>query len=433
MTEENGLTDKEKANYKDYALLSYHHIPGVHNLEVFEKAGGYEMMKAAFLKDPEAIKEEVKNSGLRGRGGAGFPTGVKWGFFTKDRQAQKYLVCNADESEPGTFKDRYLVEKNPHILIEGMIISAWALGIQKGYIYIRGEFYHQAVTLEKAIKEAYAKNYLGKNILNKNFDFDLYVHRGAGAYICGEETGLISSLEGKKGQPKLKPPFPAIKGYRGLPTMVNNVESLAAVPWIMRFGADAYKKWGTEKSPGTKLFSISGDVNKPGVIEVPLGTTLKEIIEVHCGGMKDGHALKAVIPGGSSAPIFDAETSYAVKMDYEDVAAKGSMLGSGAIVVINDKRNMGDVLKWTLEFYHHESCGQCTPCREGTGWLEKVFKRRESGKGLVSDIDLLDKTAASMRGQTICALADAAAMPTQGMIKVFRRELEEYVSTPVKK
>lgn len=422
----------ELANYKDYALLSYHHIPNVQRLEVFEKAGGYAMMKACFDKDPEAIKEEVKNSGLRGRGGAGFPTGVKWGFFTKDRAAKKYLVCNADESEPGTFKDRYLVEKCPHILIEGMIISAWALGIQKGYIYIRGEFYRQAEVLEAAIKEAYAKGYLGKNILGKGFDFDLYVHRGAGAYICGEETGLISSLEGKKGQPKLKPPFPAIKGYRGLPTMVNNVESLAAVPWIMRFGAQAYKQWGSEKSPGTKLFSISGDVNKPGVIEVPLGTSLKEIIEVHCGGMRNGGKLKAVIPGGSSSPIFDAETSYAVKMDYEDVAAKGSMLGSGAIVIIDDTRNMGDVLKWTLEFYHHESCGQCTPCREGTGWLEAIFKRRENGTAKKEDVDLLDKVAASMRGQTICALADAAAMPTQGMIKVFRSELESYVTAQVK-
>ena len=424
---------KDTANYKDYALLSYHHIPGVHNLEIFERAGGYEIMKACFEKDPEAIKEEVKLSGLRGRGGAGFATGVKWGFFTKDRNATKYLLCNADESEPGTFKDRYLVEKNPHILIEGMIISAWALGTQKGYIYIRGEFYHQAMILEKALKEAYAKGYLGKNILGKGFDFDLYVHRGAGAYICGEETALISSLEGQKGQPKLKPPFPAIKGYRGLPTMVNNVESLAAVPWIMRHGAAAYKQWGTEKSPGTKLFSISGDVNKPGVIEVPLSTTLKEIIEVHCGGMRNGNQLKAVIPGGSSAPILNAEDSLSVKMDYEDVAAKGSMLGSGAIIVLDETRNIGDVLKWTLEFYHHESCGQCTPCREGTGWLEKVFKRRDTGLAKKSDIELLDKTAASMRGQTICALADAAAMPTQGMIKSFRQELEDYVTSPTKK
>lgn len=422
-----------KANYTDYALLSYHHIPDVHKLEVFERAGGYEMMKACFDKEPDVIKEEVKNSGLRGRGGAGFPTGVKWGFFSKDRAAKKYLICNADESEPGTFKDRYLVEKNPHILIEGIVISAFALGIQKGYIYIRGEFYQQAMILENALKEAYAKNYLGKNILGKNFDFDLYVHRGAGAYICGEETGLISSLEGKKGQPKLKPPFPAIKGYRGLPTMVNNVESLAAVPWIMRFGADAYKKWGSEKSPGTKLFSISGDVNKPGVIEVPLGTTLIEIIEVHCGGMRNGNKLKAVIPGGSSSPVFNADEANIVKMDYEDVAAKGSMLGSGAVIVIDETRHMGDILKYTLEFYHHESCGQCTPCREGTGWLESIFKRRENGTAKKSDLDLMDKTAMSMRGQTICALADAAAMPAQGMIKAFRPELEQYIMSSTKK
>lgn len=424
---------KDTANYKDYALLSYHHIPEVHKLEIFERAGGYDTMKACFEKEPDFIKEEVKLSGLRGRGGAGFATGVKWGFFSKDRNAKKYLLCNADESEPGTFKDRYLVEKNPHILIEGMIISAWALGTQKGYIYIRGEFYQQAVILERAIKEAYAKGYLGKNILGKGFDFDLYVHRGAGAYICGEETGMISSLEGKKGQPKLKPPFPAIKGYRGYPTMVNNVESLAAVPWIMKFGANAYKQWGTEKSAGTKLFSISGDVNKPGVIEVPLSTPLKDIIEIHCGGMKNGNKLKAVIPGGSSCPIFTAEVANVVKMDYEDVAAKGSMLGSGAIIVMDETRNMGEVLKWTLEFYHHESCGQCTPCREGTGWLESVFKRKDKNQATKADIDLLDKTAASMRGQTICALADAAAMPTQGMIKAFREELEQYLTTTAKK
>lgn len=423
--------ENNQANYKDFTLLSYHHIPNVHDINVFEAAGGYEMMKKCFAMDPEAIKEEVKNSGLRGRGGAGFPTGVKWGFFTKDRNAQKYLLCNADESEPGTFKDRYLVEKNPHILIEGMIISAWALGTQRGYIYIRGEFYQQAKVLEKAIDQAYAKGYLGKNIMGKGFDFDLVVHRGAGAYICGEETALISSLEGKKGQPKLKPPFPAIKGYRGLPTMVNNVESLAAVPWIMRFGANEYKKFGTEKSAGTKLFSISGDVNKPGVIEVALGTSLKDIIEIHCGGMRNGNKLKAVIPGGSSAPMFNAADSYVVKMDYEDVAAKGSMLGSGAIIIIDETRNIGDILKYTLEFYHHESCGQCTPCREGTGWMEKILKRRESGKAHASDITLLDTTAVSMRGQTICALADAAAMPTQGAIKLFRSELETYVTTNV--
>jgi NADH-quinone oxidoreductase subunit F len=385
------------------------------------------MMKQWVGSDPEKIKEEVKSSGLRGRGGAGFPAGVKWGFFSKDRQAKKYLLCNADESEPGTFKDRYLVEICPHILIEGMIITAWALGTQRGYIYIRGEYYHQAQVLEAAIKEAYAKGYLGKNILGKGFDFDLAVHRGAGAYICGEETGMISSLEGKKGQPKLKPPFPAIKGYRGLPTMVNNVETLAAVPWILRKGAPAYKAWGTEKSPGMKLFSISGDVNKPGVIEVPLATPLIDIIEKHCGGMRNGKKLKAVIPGGSSAPVLTSDEVQVTKMDYEDVAAKGSMLGSGAIIVLDETRDMGQVLKWTLEFYHHESCGQCTPCREGTGWLEKILKRGEEGHGKAEDITLLDTVAANMRGRTICALADAAAMPAQGMVKKFRKELEDYI------
>jgi len=418
--------DASSANYKDYTLLSYHHISDVHKLDIFSKAGGYETMKKCFAMGPETIKEEVKGSGLRGRGGAGFPTGVKWGFFSKDRTQKKYLVCNADESEPGTFKDRYLVEKCPHLLIEGMIISAWALGVDKGYIYIRGEFYHQAKILEEAIQEAYSAGYLGHNICGQDFKFDLYVHRGAGAYICGEETGLLSSLEGKKGQPKLKPPFPAIKGYRGYPTMINNVESLAAIPWIMRFGAPAYKKWGTEKSAGTKLFSISGDVKKPGVIEVPLGIPLREIIEDYCGGVKGGN-LKAVIPGGSSAPILTAAESMLATMDYEDIAARGSMLGSGAIIVLNDTRSMGEVLKWTLEFYHHESCGQCTPCREGTGWLDKIFKRAENGHGQASDIDLLDKVAANMRGRTICALADAAAMPTQGMIKAFRGELLTFI------
>jgi NADH-quinone oxidoreductase subunit F len=416
-----------KADYENFTLLSYHHIPDVHRLDVFETAGGYEMMKQWVGSDPEKIKEEVKSSGLRGRGGAGFPAGVKWGFFSKDRQAKKYLLCNADESEPGTFKDRYLVEICPHILIEGMIITAWALGTQRGYIYIRGEYYHQAQVLEAAIKEAYAKGYLGKNILGKGFDFDLAVHRGAGAYICGEETGMISSLEGKKGQPKLKPPFPAIKGYRGLPTMVNNVETLAAVPWILRKGAPAYKAWGTEKSPGMKLFSISGDVNKPGVIEVPLATPLIDIIEKHCGGMRNGKKLKAVIPGGSSAPVLTSDEVQVTKMDYEDVAAKGSMLGSGAIIVLDETRDMGQVLKWTLEFYHHESCGQCTPCREGTGWLEKILKRGEEGHGKAEDITLLDTVAANMRGRTICALADAAAMPAQGMVKKFRKELEDYI------
>ncbi|MBP9674919.1 MAG: NADH-quinone oxidoreductase subunit NuoF, partial [Bacteriovoracaceae bacterium] len=415
-----------KADFENYTLLSFHHIPDVHLLSIYERAGGYESLKKSFKMDPEIIKEEVKKSGLRGRGGAGFPTGTKWGFFSKDRKQKKYILCNADESEPGTFKDRYLIEKNPHILIEGIIISAWALGVDKGYIYIRGEFYEQAQILEKALQEAREIGYLGKNILGSGFDFELHVHRGAGAYICGEETGMISSLEGKKGQPKLKPPFPAIKGYRGLPTMVNNVETLAAVPWIVRFGGEAYRKWGTEKSPGTKLFSVSGDVNKAGVFEIALGTPLKTLIEEYCGGVKGG-TLKAVIPGGSSAPILTAEESMLATMDYEGVAKFGSMLGSGAVIVLNDTRSIGEVLKWTLEFYHHESCGQCTPCREGTGWLEKILKRGAEGHGGKTDLELLDQVASHMRGTTICALSDAAAMPTQGMIQKFKTELENYI------
>jgi NADH-quinone oxidoreductase subunit F len=422
------------ANFEDFSLLSYHHIENVKEISIFEKAGGYKTLKGAFQMEPEKIKAMVKDSGLRGRGGAGFSTGLKWSFFSNDRKVKKYLLCNADESEPGTFKDRYLMEVNPHLLIEGIIISAWALGVDKGYIYIRGEFYEQAKILEVAIKEAYEKSYLGKNILGKNFNFDLYVHRGAGAYICGEETGMISSLEGKKGQPKLKPPFPAIKGYRGHPTMVNNVETLATIPWIVKFGAAKYKKWGTEKSPGTKLFSISGDVNKPGVYEIPLGTSLNELIEVNAGGVRGGINLKAVIPGGSSAPILTAEQARKVNLDYEDMAKFGTMLGSGGIIVLDETRSMGDILKWTLEFYQHESCGQCTPCREGTGWLRKILSRGEAGpgKGKQADLELLDQVASHMRGQTICALADAAAMPTQGMIKSFPEELLHYIQNSSK-
>ncbi|MBX9767849.1 MAG: NADH-quinone oxidoreductase subunit NuoF [Bdellovibrionales bacterium] len=392
----------------------------------YQKFGGYEVLKKAFGMKPEEIIEEVKKSGLRGRGGAGFPTGTKWSFLPKNGEP-RYLLCNADEGEPGTFKDRKMMERAPHQLIEGMIISAFAIGSKKSYIYVRGEYDESIRTLEAAVKEAYAAGFLGKNILGSGFDHDLDVYRGAGAYICGEETGMISSLEGLKGQPKLKPPFPAVQGYLRKPTIVNNVETLAAVKYIIRDGAAAYRKYGTEKSAGTKLFSVSGDVNTPGTYEVPLGYPLKDLIEKECGGLKAGRKLKAVIPGGSSAPVLTADEAYRATMDYECLAQMGSMLGSGAVIIIDDSQCMVDLLKVILHFYHHESCGQCTPCREGTGWLEKTITRVIAGQGQLKDIDLLVKVADNMKGRTICALSDAAALPTLSFIQKFREEFEYYV------
>lgn len=392
----------------------------------YQKFGGYEVLKKALGMKPEDIIEEVKKSGLRGRGGAGFPTGTKWSFLPKNGEP-RYLLCNADEGEPGTFKDRKMMERAPHQLIEGMIISGFAISSKKSYIYVRGEYDESIRTLEAAVKEAYAAGLLGKNILGSGFDHDLDVYRGAGAYICGEETGMISSLEGLKGQPKLKPPFPAVQGYLRKPTIVNNVETLAAVKYIIRDGAAAYRKYGTEKSAGTKLFSVSGDVNTPGTYEVPLGYSLKDLIEKECGGLRPGRKLKAVIPGGSSAPVLTAEEAYRATMDYECLAQMGSMLGSGAVIIIDDSQCMVDLLKVILHFYHHESCGQCTPCREGTGWLEKTITRVIAGQGQLKDIDLLVKVADNMKGRTICALSDAAALPTLSFIQKFREEFEYYV------
>jgi NADH-quinone oxidoreductase subunit F len=396
------------------------------NIQGYKKHGGYDVLTKALKMAPKAIIEEVKASGLRGRGGAGFPTGMKWSFLPENGEP-RYLLCNADEGEPGTFKDRVMMERAPHQLIEGMIISAFAIQSKKSYIYVRGEYQNSIQILEKAIREAYEAGYLGKNILGSGFDHDMDVYSGAGAYICGEETGMISSLEGLKGQPKLKPPFPAIKGYLGKPTIVNNVETLAAVKYIIRDGAQAYRKNGTEKSAGSKLFSVSGNVVKPGTYEVPLGLPLKTLINDICGGLKPGRQLKAVIPGGSSAPILTAEEANRATMDYECLAQMGSMLGSGAVIVIDDTNCMVDMMKVILHFYHHESCGQCTPCREGTGWLHKIVHSIVSGKGRLEDIQLMDKVAKQMMGRTICALSDAAAMPTISFIQKFRDEFEFYV------
>ena len=407
-------------------LLSDHYDkPEFQKLEGYKKYGGYEVLQKALKMEPKAIIDLVKESGLRGRGGAGFPTGVKWGFLPKNDET-RYLLCNADEGEPGTFKDRMMMERAPHQLIEGMIISAFAVNSPKSYIYIRGEYDDSINSCSEAVKEAYAAGLLGENIMGSGFTHHMDVYAGAGAYICGEETGMISSLEGKKGQPKLKPPFPAVQGYLGKPTIVNNVETLAAVKYIVRDGAEAYKKHGTEKSAGTKLFSVSGNVQKPGNYEVPLGMPLRDLIEL-AGGLEPGRSLKAVIPGGSSAPVLNAEESMKVNMDYESLAQAGSMLGSGAVIVMDDTNCMVDMLGVILHFYHHESCGQCTPCREGTGWLNKIVHSIVKGDGRLQDIDLITKVSEHMMGRTICALSDAAAMPAISFVKKFRDEFEFYV------
>lgn len=407
-------------------LTEFYHLDEFRTLEGYKKNGGYVQLEKALKMQPQQIIDEVKASGLRGRGGAGFPTGTKWSFLPKNNEP-RYLLCNADEGEPGTFKDRLMMERAPHQLIEGMIISSFAIGSKKSYIYVRGEYHYPISVLEKALREAYDAGLLGKNILGSGFDHDMDVYSGAGAYICGEETGMISSLEGKKGQPKLKPPFPAVQGYLRKPTIVNNVETLAAVKYILRDGAQAYRKYGSEKSPGTKLFSLSGNVVKPGNYEVPLAYPLIDLINKEGGGMRPGRKLKAVIPGGSSAPVMTAAEVEKATLDYECLAGMGTMLGSGAVIVIDDSQCMVDMLGVLTHFYHHESCGQCTPCREGTGWLNKIVHSILEGKGRLQDIELLEKVADNMKGKTICALSDAAALPVLSFVSKFRDEFEYYV------
>lgn len=402
-------------------------IPESWTIAAYERAGGYRTAPRVLAMDPAAVIEETKKSGLRGRGGAGFPTGMKWSFVPKDSKAPKYLCVNADESEPGTFKDRYLLELDPHALVEGIVICCWAVGIHHAYIYIRGEFGLPYYRIRDAVAEAYAKGYLGKGIFGTSFDLDVTIHRGAGAYICGEETGLIESLEGKTGQPRIKPPFPAVVGVFGGPTVVNNVETIAALPWIFEHGADAYKKYGTEKSPGTKLFSVSGPVVRPGVYEIPLGMPLKTLVHDLCGGLRDGKGMKANIVGGSSVPVLTGEEAMAVDLDYESLAAAGTMLGSGGMIVIPE----GTCMVWALavleKFYAHESCGQCTPCREGTGWLRDLVTRLESGGGSQGDLDKILSITRNMIGTTICVLSDAAAMPAASFVTKFRSEFELHV------
>jgi NADH-quinone oxidoreductase subunit F len=402
--------------------------PGIGRLEGYERTGGYKAAKKALGMTPDAIIEEVKKSGIRGRGGAGFPTGMKWSFVPYKSGKPIFLLCNADESEPGTFKDRVIMEKNPHQLIEGMIISSFATRSQKCYIYIRGEYAYGARILQRAIDEAYAKGYLGKNIMGSQHSMDLVVHRGAGAYICGEETGLISSLEGKKGQPKLKPPFPAVSGYLGYPTVVNNVETLATVPWIIEHGGEAYSKYGVKNATGTRLLCLSGWVNKPGTYEIEMGYPFQALIDDYGGGMKDGAKLKCVIPGGSSTPPLTADEVREATLDYDSMAKYGTFLGSGGIVVIPEHYCLLKILDRLTEFYWDESCGQCTPCREGTGWLYKMMAGIEHGKGQARDLTDLESTSKNMMGTTICALSDAAAMPVLGFLKKFRGEFEAHIN-----
>lgn len=390
-----------------------------HTLSFYKKDGGYDQAKASVKKhDADELIDLVKASNLRGRGGAGFPTGVKWGFVPKQTDKAKYLVVNADESEPGTFKDRVLMEHNPHLLLEGIIICSKAVDIHHAYIYIRGEFVFAYRRLLEAIEEAYEAGYLGKGIFGSNFDLEVTLHRGAGAYICGEETGMLTSLEGERGQPKLKPPFPAVEGAFGCPTVVNNVETLANLPLILEIGADKYKKIGPEKSPGPKLFCVSGHVENPGTFEFPMGVNLLELINEHAGGVWKGRSLKAVIPGGSSAHVLRADECD-VAMDIESLAEAGTMLGSAGIIVMDDSTCMVDALLNIMRFYHHESCGQCTPCREGTGWLEKIVHRIATGGGKREDLQMVQDVCDRMVGKTICALADAAAFPAESIVKKF--------------
>lgn len=409
------------------------------SIDTYLGEGGYEMLKKALAMEPKDVTEEVKVSGLRGRGGAGFPTGIKWGFIPPNNTKPVYLICNADESEPGTFKDRYIVHQDPHQLIEGMIISAYAVGAHTAFIYIREEFPEAAITLEKAIAEAHEKGFLGKNILNCGFDLEIYVHRGAAAYICGEETGLIESLEGKRPYPRIKPPyFPAAIGLYMAPTIVNNVESLCHVVHILRMGGAEYAKLGSPRNSGTRIVCVSGDVKKPGFFEIQVGkVTFRELLYDMCGGPKDGRKFKAVIPGGSSSKILRCDESFTIgrgddakslefwdlPLDFDTLAAAGSMAGSGGVIVIDDSRRMSWVLNNITHFYAHESCGQCTPCREGSTWMRKITDRIDAGQATPEDIKTLEEVAYQIDGKTICAFGEASAWPVEAMIDKFRDEL----------
>ena len=399
------------------------------SIETYRSLGGYQAWEQV-LKGrlpPELIIEEVKKSGLRGRGGAGFPTGLKWSFMPRQSPGQKYLVCNSDESEPGTCKDRDILRFNPHAVVEGMAIAAYAIGATVGYNYLRGEFLDEPFRrFEGAVQEAYAAGYLGKGILGTAVDFDLYATLGAGAYVCGEETALLESLEGRKGQPRFKPPFPANVGLYGRPTTINNTESLASVPVILRKGGEWFASLGTASAGGEKVFSVSGHVERPGNFEVPLGIPFRELLAM-AGGVLGGRRLKAVIPGGSSVPVVPGEVMLDLRMDHESISRAGSMLGSGAVIVMDETTDMVKVLHRISRFYCAESCGQCTPCREGTGWMHRILTRVLAGQGQLEDLDRLEQVASRVMGHTICALGDAASMPVMSFLKHFRGEFEHYV------
>ncbi len=398
------------------------------SLSTYTANGGYEALRKILSeKTPaEDIIAQVKTSALRGRGGAGFPTGLKWSFMPRAFPGDKYVVCNTDEGEPGTFKDRDILMFNPHQLIEGMIIAGYTLGAKAGYNYIHGEIFEQYESWQQALEEARAAGFLGKNILGSGWDYDLYAHHGYGAYICGEETALLESIEGKKGQPRFKPPFPASFGLYGKPTTINNTETLASIPWIMRHGGQAFLELGKPNNGGSKLFSVSGHVNKPGNYEIPLGTPFADLLEM-AGGVRKGHQLKAVIPGGSSAPVLTAEAMMACTMDFDSISKAGSMLGSGAVIVMDDSVCMVKALERLSYFYFEESCGQCTPCREGTGWLYRIVHRIESGRGRPEDLDELLRIGKNIAGNTICALGEAAVGPVASFVKHFRKEFEYHI------
>ncbi|MCG6930682.1 MAG: NADH-quinone oxidoreductase subunit NuoF [Desulfofustis sp.] len=403
-------------------------IENAHLLEVAKQHGAYQTLDKLFSMTPEQVIDEVKNSGLRGRGGAGFPAGVKWSFLPKGLDKPVYLTVNSDESEPATFKDRHILVKDPHMLIEGIIICCYAIGCHHAYIYIRGEYTTQVRALQRAIDEAYEAGYLGETVAGHEFQLDVTVHRGAGAYICGEETALLESIEGKKGQPRSKPPFPAVVGLYDSPTIINNVQTIASLPYIIWEGADAYKQYGTERSPGTHLFGISGHVNKPGMYELPLGLPLLEVIDTVAGGVWKGRSLKGVIPGGSSTPVLTPEEVKTVTLDYESMAAHKTMFGSGGIVVLDETVDIVELVKNLIDFYHHESCGQCTPCREGLGWMLKIVEKILAGNGSVADIDLLRELCDNIEMKTVCVLSAACTMPVRSYLNKFRHEFEAYVA-----
>ncbi len=404
------------------------HLDKPWTLESYLSVGGYESLKKILTEKipAEDIIEEVKTSALRGRGGAGFPTGLKWSFMPRQAPGQKYIVCNSDEGEPGTCKDRDILRFNPHQLIEGMAIAGYCIGADMGYNYIRGEFWEPFSRFDNALKEAREAGYLGEKLFGSDFNFDLHAHLGGGAYICGEETALLESIEGKKGQPRFKPPFPASFGLYGKPTTINNTETLASIPVIVEKGGQWFLEMGKPNNGGTKIFSVSGNVKRPGNYEIKMGTPFSELLEM-CGGMKDGYKLKAVIPGGSSSPVIRGEQMMDVTMDYDGISRAGSMLGSGAVIILDDQMCMVNALARLSHFYHEESCGQCTPCREGTGWLSRVMHRIEHGEGRQEDLDLLDKVAGDIMGRTICALGEAASMPVKGFLKHYRDEFQYHI------